>query len=57
MIYWSAGSLFVSNDQKRDPVLMFNNSNVKDGSFVYNIGKNSGEMQNIRGNLNKLMIS
>ncbi len=29
----------------------------KDGSFVYNIGKNSGEMQNIRGNLNNILIN
>tara|TARA_Y200000002_G_scaffold321846_1_gene282168 strand:- start:969 stop:3137 length:2169 start_codon:yes stop_codon:yes gene_type:complete len=29
----------------------------KDGSFVYNIGKNSGEMQNIRGNLSNIIIN
>ena len=35
MIYWSSGSLFITNDQKRDAVMLFTNSNVVDGTFVY----------------------
>lgn len=35
MIYWSNGYLFVSNDQFREPIMLFNNSNVKDGTFNY----------------------
>jgi len=35
MIYWSSGSIFVANDEKKDAVMLFNNSNVVDGSFVY----------------------
>jgi len=35
MIYWANGYLFVSNDQYREPIMLFNNSNVKDGIFNY----------------------
>ena len=35
MIYWNSGFVFVANDQLRDAVAIFNNSNVKDGAFVY----------------------
>lgn len=35
MIYWANGYLFVSNDKYREPIMLFNNSNVKDGTFNY----------------------
>lgn len=35
MIYWTNGYLFVSNDKFREPIMLFNNSNVKDGTFNY----------------------
>jgi predicted phage tail protein len=35
MIYWNSGFVFVANDQLRDAIAVFNNSNVKDGAFVY----------------------
>lgn len=33
--YWNEGLIFPSIDKKKDPVLMFNNSNVSGGSFSY----------------------
>ena len=35
MLYWNNGFIFLSNDQAREAVLVFNNSNVKDGVFTY----------------------
>jgi len=35
----------------------FKNFDFKNGTFVYYIGKNSGEIQNIRGNLNNFIIN
>lgn len=35
MIYWSSGYMFVANDQARDAIMLFNNSNVMDGIFSY----------------------
>jgi len=35
MIYWSSGYITASNDQSRDAVMLFTNSNVSDGQFVY----------------------
>tara|TARA_Y100000004_G_scaffold98703_1_gene110571 strand:+ start:3360 stop:6554 length:3195 start_codon:yes stop_codon:yes gene_type:complete len=35
MIYWSSGYISASNDQARDAVMLFTNSNVADGQFVY----------------------
>jgi len=35
MLYWNNGFVFVSNDQTREPLLLFNNTNVKDGVFNY----------------------
>jgi len=35
MVYWNSGFVFISNDQFREPVMVFNNSSVKDGVFTY----------------------
>ena len=35
IIYYNNGYIFLSNDQRKDAVMLFNNSNVKDGDFVY----------------------
>ena len=35
MLYWNNGFVFVSNDQTREAVLLFNNTNVKEGVFNY----------------------
>jgi len=35
MVYWNSGFVFISNDQFREPVMLFNNSSVKDGVFTY----------------------
>jgi len=35
MVYWSSGNIFIANDEKRDAVMLFTNSNVVDGVFVY----------------------
>jgi len=35
MVYWNSGFVFISNDQFREPVMLFNNSNVRDGVFTY----------------------
>lgn len=36
IIYYNAGSIFVSQDKPKDPIYIFNNSNVKNGEFTYN---------------------
>ena len=35
MVYWNNGFVFISNDQFREPVMLFNNSSVRDGVFTY----------------------
>jgi len=35
MSYYSAGSIFVSQDSPRNPIYQFTNSNVEDGNFNY----------------------
>jgi len=35
MVYWNSGFVFISNDQFREPVMLFNNSSVRDGVFTY----------------------
>ena len=35
MVYWNNGFVFISNDQARDAVMVFTNSNVQDGAFTY----------------------
>jgi len=35
MIYWFGGKVFLSNDSPKEPSVLFNNSNVKDGRFDY----------------------
>lgn len=35
MIYWSAGYISLSNDQKREAVMLFTNANVLNGEFAY----------------------
>jgi len=35
MVYWNNGFVFISNDQSRDAVMVFTNSNVKEGVFTY----------------------
>jgi hypothetical protein len=35
MVYWNNGFVFVSNDQSRDAVMVFTNSNVQSGVFTY----------------------
>lgn len=42
MIYWSNGYLFVSNDKFKEPIMLFNNSNVKDGIFNYSGSAKTG---------------
>jgi len=41
LTYWSNSYLFMSNDQSREAFYVFNNSNVKDGNFVYTGGAKS----------------
>lgn len=41
MMYWTAGYMFLSNDKKRDPVLLFTNANVIDGDFTYSGSANT----------------
>lgn len=36
MVYYSAGLIMVSQDKPKEPIYLFNNSNVKDGEFTYN---------------------
>ena len=36
LVYWSNNYIFVSSDRQRDAILLFNNSNVKEGLFNYN---------------------
>lgn len=45
MIYWGAGTLNLSQDRPVDPVYLFTNANVVDGSFEYN-----GSSQKVRRN-------
>jgi hypothetical protein len=35
MVYWNNGSVFISNDQAREAVMVFTNANVKEGVFTY----------------------
>jgi len=35
MVYWNSGFVFISNDQFRESVMLFNNSSVRDGVFTY----------------------
>jgi len=35
MVYWNNGFVFISNDQSRDAVMVFTNSNVQSGVFTY----------------------
>ena len=35
MVYWNNGFVFISNDQFRESVMLFNNSSVRDGVFTY----------------------
>ena len=35
ILYYSAGQIFVSQDSPKEPVYIFNNSNVLNGNFVY----------------------
>jgi len=35
MVYWNNGSVFISNDQARDAVMVFTNANVREGVFTY----------------------
>lgn len=35
LTYWAHNYLFVSHDRKTDAIVLFNNSNVKDGMFSY----------------------
>lgn len=35
MVYWNNGFVFISNDQSRDAVMVFTNSNVQAGAFTY----------------------
>ena len=34
-VFWSSGYLFASTDRKKDPIMLFNNSNVNGGAFTY----------------------
>jgi len=35
MVYWNNGFVFISNDQSREAIMVFTNSNVQDGVFTY----------------------
>jgi hypothetical protein len=35
IIYYSAGQIFINQDKPKDPIYLFNNSNVVDGDFTY----------------------
>jgi hypothetical protein len=35
ILYYSAGQIVVSQDSPKEPIYMFNNSNVIDGNFIY----------------------
>ena len=35
MVYWNNGFVFISNDQSREAVMVFTNSNVQSGVFTY----------------------
>ena len=35
MVYWNNGFVFISNDQAREAVMVFTNSNVQEGVFTY----------------------
>jgi len=35
LVYYSAGLIMTSQDRPKDPIYIFNNSNVKDGEFTY----------------------
>lgn len=35
IVYYNAGLIFTSQDRPKDPIYIFNNSNVKDGEFTY----------------------
>ena len=41
MVYWSNSHLFLTSDKSKDSIYIFNNSNVKDGDFVYTGGSKS----------------
>lgn len=35
IVYYNAGLIFATQDRPKDPIYIFNNSNVKDGDFTY----------------------
>jgi len=35
IVYYTAGLIFASQDKPKDPIYIFNNSNVKEGEFTY----------------------
>jgi hypothetical protein len=35
MVYWNNGFVFISNDQSREAIMVFTNSNVQEGVFTY----------------------
>lgn len=35
LVYYSAGEIFTSQDRPKEPIYIFNNSNVIDGNFIY----------------------
>ena len=35
MVFWAGGMVNIMQDSPSDPVMMFTNSNVKDGLFTY----------------------
>ena len=35
IVFYNAGLIFTSQDRPKDPLYIFNNSNVKEGEFTY----------------------
>jgi len=52
LVYWSSDYLRFDNDRPKEPVYFFNNSNVKDGVFVY-----SGSSKDTRYTVAKITYS
>jgi len=36
IVYYNAGLIFTSQDKPKEPIYLFNNSNIKNGEFTYN---------------------